>query len=247
MPPKQSPDDQPLGPEFDDPDLDAVFARASPEDTIAAVLTEARLVLAEVDRPLNAELWGSDIIGALGSADNHADAIAEAAEQAGTSEAVAALCALGAVGPDKLRAAAAEAADRLTALGVSRPAWADAIGQPGLGLCWCYGDALGEQEVITMSFRYDDAEHVVSVLLDSVQGGGIKNVWIGDSGDLLERTRKLAQEDPGMRFQMITQSDARARMDRAIAAGECPQRQEETAAVASTRALLRSRVALLPR
>src|ERR1700752_1402829 len=49
MPPKQSPDKEPLGPEFDDPDLDAVFARASPADTIAAVLTEARLVLAEVD------------------------------------------------------------------------------------------------------------------------------------------------------------------------------------------------------
>jgi hypothetical protein len=247
MPPKQSPGGEPLGPEFDDPDLDAVFARASPADTIAAVLTEARLVLAEVDRPLNAELWGSDIVAALGAADNHADAIAEAAEQAGTPEAMAALCALAAVGPDKLRAAASEAADRLTALGVSRPAWAEAIGHPTVGLCWCYGDALGEQEVVTISFRYGDSEHVISVLLDSGQGGGIKNVWIGDSGDLLDRTRKMAQGDPAMRFKMITQSDARARMDRAIAAGECPQRQEETAAVASTRALLRSRVALLPR
>jgi hypothetical protein len=243
---KQSPGEEPLGPEFDDPELDAVFAKASPADTITAVLTEARLVLAEVVEPLNAELWGSDILGALGSGDNHADAIAEAAERSGTPEAMAALCALGAVGQDKLRAAASEAADQLAALGINRPAWAETIGKPSPALCWSYGDALGEQEVVTMSFRYGGAEHVVSVLLDHAQGGGIKNVWIGDSGDLLDRTKKLSQEDPGMRFTMITQSDARARMDRAIAAGECPQSPDETARVASTRALLGSRVALLP-
>jgi hypothetical protein len=244
---QQSPDDEPLGPEFDDPDLDAVFARASPADTIAAVLTEARLVLAEVDSPLDAELWGSDIVSALGSADGHADAIAEAAERSGTPEAMAALCALAAVGPDKLRAAASDAAGRLAALGVSRPAWAETIGQPSPALCWSYGDALGGQEVVTMSFRYGAAEHVVSVLLDRGQGGGIKNVWIGESGDLLDRTRELSQQDPRMVFRMIEQSDARARMDRAIAAGECPQRHEEMASVASTRALLRARVALLAR
>jgi hypothetical protein len=244
---QQSPDDKPLGPEFDDPELDAVFARASPADTIAAVLTEARLVLAEIDNPLNAELWGSDVVGALGSADGHADAIAEAAERSGTPEALAAMCALAAVAPDKLRAAASDAAGRLAALGVSRPAWAGTIGQPSPGLCWSYGDSLGGQEVVTMSFQYASDWHVVSVLLDRAQGGGIKNVWIGESSDLLDRTRKLSQEDPGMRFQMITQSEARTRMDRAIAAGECPQRQDETASVASTRALLRSRVSLLPR
>jgi hypothetical protein len=243
---KQSPGNEPLGPEFDDPELDAVFAKASPADTIAAVLTEARLVLAEVDEPLNAELWGSDILGALGSGDSHADAIAEAAEQAGTPEAMAALCALAAVGQDKLRAAATEAADRLAALGVNRPVWAESIGKPSPVLCWTYGDALGEQEVVTMSFRYSHAEHVVSVLLDHAQAGAIKNIWVGESGDLLDRTKKLSEEDPGMRFKMITQSDARARMDRAIAAGECPQRQDETARVSSTRALLRSRVTLLP-
>lgn len=247
MAPQQTPDNDPLGHEFDDPELDAVFARASPKDTIAAVLTEARLVLAEIRSPLDAELWASDIVAALGSADGHADGIAEAAERAGTPEAMSAMCALAAVGTDKLRVAASEAAERLSGLGVSRPAWADTIGHPSPGVCWCYGDALGDQEVVTMSFQYPGQAHVVSVLLDQAQGGGIKNVWIGGSGDLLERTRKMSQQDPGMRFKMISQPDARTRMDRAIAAGECPQRQEETAAVASTRALLRSRVALLPR
>jgi hypothetical protein len=241
----QSPDDKPLGPEFEDPDLDAVFARASPADTIAAVLTEARMVLGEVDHPLDAELWGSDIVSALGSGDDEAAAIAEAAEQSGSPEALAALCALAAVGPGKLRAAASDAAGRLGALGISRPAWAEKIGEPSPGECWCYGDSAGEQKVVTMTFWYADSGHVLSVLLDCGQGGGIKNVWVGPSGDLLDRARDLAEQDPKLIFEMITETDARSRMDRAIAAGECPKGPEEKAAVASTRALLRSRVTLL--
>ena len=97
-----------------------------------------------------------------------------------------------------------------------------------------------------MSFWYDDRGHVVSVLLDREQGGGIKNVWVGDSGDLLDRTREMSQQDPKMIFEMITQADARARLHRAIAAGECPQRPDEVGGVASRRAILRARVALLP-
>lgn len=243
----KGPDGGPPEPAFDDPELEAVFARATPADSIAAVLTEARLVLAEITSPLDAELWASDIAGALGAADAHADAIAEAAERSGTPEALGAMCALAAVAPDKVRAAAREAADRLAGLGISRPSWAEIIGHPSPGQCWCYGDAAGRQEVVTMSFRYGAAAHVVSVLVDNTQGGGIKNVWIGTSADLLERTRMMSQADPGMRFELITQSQARSRMDRAAAAGECPQRQAESAAVTSARALLNSRVALLAR
>jgi hypothetical protein len=50
-----------------------------------------------------------------------------------------------------------------------------------------------------------------------------------------------------MVFEMITQADARGRMDRAIAAGECPQQPDEVGNVASRRAILRARVDLLHR
>ena len=244
---ERSGDDERFGSDFDDPDLDEVFAKTSPADTIAAVLTEARLVLAEVSSPLEAELWGSDIIGALGSGSGQADAIAEAAERAATPEALAALCALGAVGTGPLRSAADAAAGRLAGLGISRPAWAESIGAPSPGECWSYGDTFGEQEVVTMAFWYGEQGHAVSVLLDRAQGGGIKNIWVGDCEGLLDRTREMAQKTSGMIFEMITQADARGRMDRAIAAGECPQQPAERAAVASTRAILRARVALLSR
>ena len=98
-----------------------------------------------------------------------------------------------------------------------------------------------------MSFWYAGRGHVVSVLLDHDQGGGIKNVWVGESGDVLDRTRQMAARNPKMIFEMITQADARGRMDRALAAGECPQQPEEAGNVASKRAILRARVALLPR
>jgi hypothetical protein len=232
---------------FDDPDLEAVFARASPADTLAAVLTEARMVLAEVDSPLDAELWGSDIVAALGSGSEQAEASTAAAERAATPEALATLRVLGAVGSPQLRTAASAAVGRLAAQGISEPAWAESIGAPSPGQCWSYGDALGRQEAVTMSFWYADRGHVVSVLLDRDQGGGIKNVWVGESGDVLERTREMSKRDPKMIFEMITQADARARMDVAIAAGECPQQPEEVGNVASRRAILQARVALLHR
>ena len=166
-------------------------------------------MLAEIDSPLDAELWGSDIVAALGSGAGQADEIVSAAEQSGTPEALATLRVLGAVGSGSLRAAACAAAGRLAAAGISEPGWAESIGAPSPGQCWSYGDAAGQQEAVTASFWYADQGHVVSVLLDRTQGGGIKNVWVGESGDVLDRTREMAQQDPKMIFEMITQADAR--------------------------------------
>jgi hypothetical protein len=239
--------DEPFRSLPDEPELEAVFARASPADTLAAVLTEARMVLAEIDNPLDAELWGSDIVAALGPAGGPAIEIAAAAERSATPEALATLRVLGAVGSPPLRAAASAAASRLAAAGLNDPPWAASIGAPSPGQCWSYGDASGLQEAVTMTFWYPGSGHVVSVLLDREQGGGIRDIWVGASGDVLDRTREMSERDPKVIFEMITQADARARMDRAIAAGECPQRPDEAGNVASRRAIFLARVALLPR
>src|SRR5262249_38549706 len=169
--PPTPPSDEPFRSLFDDPDLEAVFARASPADTVVAVLTEARMVLAEIDGPLDAELWGSDILAALGSG-GQADVLVAAAEQAATPEALAALRVLGAVGSPQVAAAASAAAARLAGQGISEPAWAASIGAPTPGECWRYGDARGEQEAVTAAFWYGERGHVLSVLLDLTQGGG---------------------------------------------------------------------------
>jgi hypothetical protein len=245
--PPTPPGEEPFRSLFDDPELEVVFARSSPADTVAAVLTEARMVLGEVESPLDAELWGSDILAALGSAEQ-ADALVAAAERSGTPEALATLRVLGAVGSPQLSSAASTAGARLASLGVAEPAWAAAIGAPTPGDCWRYGDARGQQEAVTAAFWYGEHGHVLSVLLDLTQGGGIKDVWVGALADLLERTRRMARlREPAMIFEMISEGDARGRLDRAIAAGECPEQPEEAGNVASRRAFLRRRVALLRR
>jgi hypothetical protein len=235
-----------------DLDLDAVFGGSSPAEAFAAVLTEARMVLGEFTGPLDAELWGSDILAALGGLkSNAATEIVPAAEATGTAEALAILRVFAAVGWPELRSAAMQAADRLAKRGLDEqgldePPWAALMGAPTVRECWRYGDDRGLQEAVTMSFSYEAERHVVSLLLDHGFGGAIKDVWVGAAGDVLARTRAMADQDPTMVFEMISPSDAHARAVRAIAAGECPTQPDETGNVASTRAILRARVALLP-
>src|SRR5580693_10357945 len=106
-----------------DPDIAALFAPLRPAQASDVVLREAREVLAHVHNPIDAELWGSDMIGALSrggaenadSADNAdgADVMTElagslvpAAEASATPGALALLRILAALGSPALKAAA---------------------------------------------------------------------------------------------------------------------------------------------
>ena len=245
-----------------DPDIAALFAPLRPAQASDVVLREAREVLAHLHKPIDAELWGSDIIGALsGSGANSVvgadganvpDIMAEltaslvpAAEESATPEALALLRILAAIGSPALTAAAAEAAERVTAGGVADPAWAAAIGSPTVGKCWHYGDVGGRQESITVSFGYGDAEHALSVLIDHGQGGKIKDAWVDDAEGLLDKTWLAAENDPLIVFEPIEPADARARLENAVAAGECPGKPDEVDDLTAHRALLRARVRYL--
>jgi hypothetical protein len=241
----QSPDQRPAS-EFGDADLESVFSTGSPADTCAAVLTEARIVLPDLATALDAELWGSDVVGALGTRSSLTQAMVVAAEREGSKEALAVLRVLAAVGPPDLRAGARAAGDRLAGHGTPEPAWAAVIGAPAVTECWRYRDARGLQEAVTMGFSYGLRQHVVSVLVDNSQGGAIQDVWIGADTDALEWTRQMSARDPEMIFEMISPQAARALVSQAIAAGEGPRQPAEASNVASRRALLRARVDLLP-
>jgi hypothetical protein len=236
---------EPVTPEFDEPDLAAMFARASASDVTAAVLTEAHMVLADIASPLDAELWGSDVVAALG-ADDLASALVPAAEKAATPEALLVLRVLAAVGPPGLGDEAAAAAARLADQGTSEPDWAKGLGAPVPGECWRYGDEIGQAEAVTMSFGYGSRGHVLSALVDHSRGGGIRNVWVGATDEALSWTRDASREDPTVTFEMISPADARSRLEKALAAQECPLQPDEAANVAARRALLQARVALLP-
>ena len=236
-----------------DPDIAALFAPLRPAQASDVVLREAREVLAHVDNPIDAELWGSDMIGALsGDGTDGVDVMTEltaslvpAVEQSATPEALALLRILAAIGSPALRAAATEAAERVTASGVADPDWAPAIGSPTVGRCWHYGDVGGRQESVTVSFGYGDAEHALSVLIDHGQGGKIKDAWVDTADGLLDKTWMAAENDPLVVFEHIEAADARTRLERAVAAGECPGKPDEVDDLTAHRALLRARVRYL--
>jgi hypothetical protein len=236
-----------------EPDIDELFAPLRPAQASDVVLSEARQVLSHVQRPIDAELWGSDMIGALGSAEpagtdvmqELARSLVPAVEMKATPEALGLLRVLGAIGSPALAAAATAAAERVLARGVPDPSWATVIGSPTIGQCWHYSDVGGRQESLTVSFGYGGAEHALSVLIDHGKGGKIKDAWVDDAAGLLDKTWLAAENDPLIVFEPIEPGDAGARLARAVAAGECPSKPDEADDLTAHRALLHARARYL--
>jgi hypothetical protein len=241
-----------------EPDIAELFAPLRPAQAFEVVLNEARQVLAHVRAPIDAELWGSDMIGALsgrgsgGTGSGGTDVMAElavslvpAAEESATPEALALLRILAALGPPALRTAATAAADRVHASGVPDPDWAARIGRPTVEQCWHYSDIGGRQESVTVTFGYGEAQHALSVLIDHGRLGRIRDAWVADADGLLDKTWLAADTDPLVVFEEIGPADARARLEKAISAGECPVKPDEVDDLTAHRAFLHARVRLL--
>ena len=238
------------GPE---PDIASLFAPVAVEETFAGVLGEARDVLGQLDDPVDAELWGSDLIGALASStsgqaslmDVLTGSLVPAAEAASTPEALALLRVLAVVGAPSLRAAAGQAATRVRGRDVADPPWAGAVGHPQVRDCWHYADVGGRQESLTLTFAYGDKQHALSILIDHHRGGKIKDVWVSKGSGLLLATELSAGTDPLVVFEMLATADARKRLEHALAAGECPEQSDQADDITAHRALLRARLELL--
>ena len=236
-----------------EPDVASLFAPVAVEETFDGVLIEARQVLGDLDDPVDAELWGSDLIGALASSavsqaslmNTLTGSLVPAAESASTPEALALLRVFAAVGSPALRAAAGQAAARLRDHDVADPPWAGVIGAPRVGDCWHYADVGGRQESLTMSFAYGGKQHAVSVLIDHGRGGRIRDSWVTKGSGLRDDTERETGRDPLVVFEVIGAADARLRLERAISAGEGPEQPDQVDDVVAHRALLRARLDLL--
>ena len=231
-----------------DPDIEELFAPIAPSAAFGVVLSEAQDVLTQVRDPADAELWGSDTLGALSRSvgeDELAATLVPAAEQAATPGALALLRVLSSLGSAELRKTSTQAAERMVASGMPDPSWSSGLGAPALGACWCYGDVAGQQESVTASFAYGAKEHALSVLVDHTRGGKIRDVWVNDARGLLDKTWLAAENDPGVVFEKIGPAEAGAKLRQAVTAGEAPQKPDETDDIRAHRALLRSRLALL--
>jgi hypothetical protein len=236
-----------------DPDVARLFAPVAVEETFAGVLTEATSILGQIDDPVDAELWGSDLIGALSASavgqaslmDVLTGSLVPAAEAASTPESLALLRVFAAVGSPALRAAARQAAGRVRAHGVADPPWAAALGSPQVGECWHYADVGGRQESLTVTFSYGDREHAVSVLIDHGHGGKIRDAWVAKAAGLRAETERAAQDNPLVVFETIDAADAGRRLKAAIGAGECAEQPDQVDDVVAHRALLHARLELL--
>jgi len=236
-----------------EPDVARIFAPVAVEDTFAGVLTEAASILGALDDPVDAELWCSDLIGALAASAAGQDSLMHAltgslvpaAETAATPGSLALLRVFAAVGSPALRAAAGQAAARVSARGVADPPWAAPLGSPQVGVCWHYADVGGRQESLTMTFCYGDRPHAVCVLIDHSCGGKIRDVWVAKAPGLRAETEQAAQDDPNVLFEMIDAAHAGRRLKAAIGAGECPDQPDQVDDVVAHRALLHARLELL--
>jgi hypothetical protein len=236
-----------------EPDIASLFAPVAVADTFDGVLGEARDVLGQLDDPIDAELWGSDLLGALASSTMGpasldsalTGSLVPAAEAASTPAALALLRVFAAIGSPALRIAAGPAAARIRARDVADPPWAGQIGVPQVRDCWHYADVGGRQESLTMTFAYGDKQHTVSVLIDHSRGGKIRDVWVAKEPGLRADTEQAASRDPLVVFEQIEAAHACLRLERAIRAGECPEQPDQVEDVVAHRALLRARLDLL--
>jgi len=236
-----------------DPDVARIFAPVAVEDLFAGVLTEATTILGRLDDPVDAELWGSDLIGALAASaagpaslmNVLAGSLVPAAEAASTPESLALLRVFAAIGSSALRAVAGQAAARVAARGVSDPPWAAALGSPRVSECWHYADVGGRQESLTMTFSYGDRPHAVCVLIDHGRGGQIRDAWVVKAPGLRAETEQAARDNPLVVFEMIAAAEAGRKLKAAIGAGECPGQPDQVDDVVAHRALLHARLELL--
>jgi hypothetical protein len=236
-----------------DPDIEELFAPVRPADTFGVVLSEARDMLPVIHQPVDAELWGSDMIGALAGAAVDVPTVMTtlthdvlpAAEKDATPESLALLRIFGAVGDARLRVAARAAADRVAAGGVPDQAWAAVIGTPRTEESWHFADTSGQQESVTITFSYPQgAAHAFSVLIDHSRGGKVKDIWVGEAVGLAAKTRQAAEADPLVVFESLPVEDALTRLRTAVRAGESPQDPDQRDAVTAHRALLAARLEL---
>jgi hypothetical protein len=231
-----------------EPDLAGLFAPVDISDAVQGVLEEARAALGHLDDPVDAELWGSDVIGAMSAAGEPeamsalATKLVPAAEQDPSPEALAMLRVFAAIGSADLREAASAAATRVAALDIPDAPWVEQLGAPQIHTCWHYADVGGRQESLTLTFAYGEKEHAVSVLIDHGRGGKIKDVWVAKGSNLLQATELTAGSDPFVEFEILDPPEARKRLRQAMTAGECPEQPDQADDIAAHRALLRARL-----
>jgi hypothetical protein len=222
------------------------------EEALGEVLSGWEPLLRRGCSPLEAEIAGAEALGMMRLMTPGDIELAELvigmieqAEAAGTAEALALISVLAVLGPGAAKPAASAAAARLAATGTAAPPWAAAIGQPEVGRCFGYADVFGEQQAIALGFTYGRKQHAVSVLIDHVLGGGVKDCFVCDSAAKLRVEYQSVARQPEVTYRDYSPAAAASILAHALAQEPCPEQPDQVEDVARHLALLWSRLELL--
>ncbi|MFN2494610.1 MAG: plasmid pRiA4b ORF-3 family protein [Pseudonocardiaceae bacterium] len=225
----------------------------SPQEALAGLLDGWKPLLKRGVDPLSAELCGAEFLGMMRrTLPDEADlaevltGLIEQAEDSGAPEALAMLRVLAVLGPRQIRPAAVEAADRLVAEGLTDRPWVAELGAPQVGACFGYIDEMGTQESVAVTFTYGRKLHAVVVLIDHGLGGGVKDCFLTERPDRIRAEYQKVARRHGLDFRDYQPAEARALLERALAARPCPAEPDQVEDVGDYLGLLRQRVTLLP-
>jgi len=228
------------------------------EDILSGLGEAMGPALAGRGDPFLAEAVGLDLLGLLTAYLSVEDAFTDSpafaakvieliglAEKEATPAALALLRTIAVHGPQTTCSAATAAADSLVAGGLPEPPFAEVLGRPVPRECFSYGDDVGQQESIALTFAYGRKKHAVCVLVDYDLGGGVKDCWITDKATDIRRKYK-SLGGGGMTFYAdLSLADGLAKLRSALAAEPCPEQVDQVRDTQNYLPMLRQRVALV--
>ncbi|MFK4241533.1 hypothetical protein ACI2KV_01520 [Micromonospora chokoriensis] len=224
---------------------------ATPQTPYDAVLHAARDVT-KLESALDAEMLGSALLGSV-------YAIAETDRDTAVREFVTGFLAATARGriasattirqifarlvPD------AEGTERVRP-GSQAPSWTGQLGRVHLTGSWAYGDVYGDQTSYLATFAYDDAsggsEHALVALVDH-NIGITKDIFVGGPAErILDQVRQMCADDELTWFRTENPARLRGEVARHLAVTDELSELPGEGSLATDRALVGARLAMLP-
>jgi hypothetical protein len=227
---------------------------------LRALLAESAAIASrdadEIADALEAEEWGSCLIGTMHGGVVPSEEVeaavlprfVEALEALGTRRALATLRALGAVGAPEHARRAAGAGDRLAATGLPEPPWATELGgaRP-TAAALMYEEAFDDGLSVMVEFTGPGVRtHTVAVYIDHNLGGLVKHVFLAGPLSEIRADFERAPGRAGAAMRDLDFAEARARVEAGLDILDHTWDPPVNEDVHSLRALIESRVRLLP-
>ncbi|SCE79382.1 hypothetical protein [Micromonospora chokoriensis] len=224
---------------------------ATPQTPYDAVLHAARDVT-KLESALDAEMLGSALLGSV-------YAIAETDRDTAVREFVTGF--LAATARRRIASATtirqifarlvpeAEGTERVRP-GSQAPSWAGQVGRVHLTGSWAYGDVYGDQTSYLATFAYDDAaggsEHALVALVDH-NIGITKDIFVGGPAEqILDQVRQMCADDELTWFRTENPGRLRGEVARHLAVTDELSELPGEGSLATDRALVGARLAILP-